>query len=124
LYSRAEDVQVELTPQIGLAGRVIDDQGDPIQNAQVSLLTSGIFEGRRTVLGSAEQVQTISSKTGSPGSPRGRPDRRLQGLRLGRQRQSRGCESRLDAALRKTVAVSIAPRQPAQVKLTRQIAPE
>jgi hypothetical protein len=43
---------VELTPQVVLAGRVIDDQGDPIQNAHVSLLTSGILEGRRTMMGS------------------------------------------------------------------------
>ncbi len=53
LEAPAQDVKVELTPQTVLAGRVIDDQGDPIQNAHVSLLTSGILEGRRTLLNSA-----------------------------------------------------------------------
>src|SRR3569833_2060800 len=49
----AQDVKMELTPQVVLAGRVTDDQGDPIRNAHISLLTSGILDGRRTILGSA-----------------------------------------------------------------------
>src|SRR3569623_1284854 len=49
----AQDVKMELTPQVVLAGRVTDDQGDPIRNAHISLLTSGILEGRRTILSSA-----------------------------------------------------------------------
>ncbi|HVW09763.1 MAG TPA: carboxypeptidase regulatory-like domain-containing protein [Bryobacteraceae bacterium] len=44
------NLKVELTPQVVLAGRVIDDQGDPIPAAHVRLLTSGILEGIRTVL--------------------------------------------------------------------------
>lgn len=52
LQAPSQDVRIVLTPQVVLAGRVIDDQGDPIQNAHVSLLTSGILEGRRTILSS------------------------------------------------------------------------
>lgn len=52
LKAPEQDVSVELTPQVVLAGRVIDDQGDPILDAHVSLLTSGILEGRRTFLSS------------------------------------------------------------------------
>ena len=53
LQAPTQDIKLELTPQVVLAGRVIDDQGDPIQNAHVGLLTSGILEGRRTILSSA-----------------------------------------------------------------------
>jgi len=52
LQAPATDVKVELTPQVVLAGRVTDDQGDPIQSAHVSLLTSGILNGVRTMLSS------------------------------------------------------------------------
>ncbi len=45
----AHDVKLELTPQSVLAGRVTDDQGDPLLGAQVSLYGSRISNGVRTM---------------------------------------------------------------------------
>jgi hypothetical protein len=41
------ELKLELTPQAVLAGRVLDEQGDPIAGVQVSLLTSRIVNGVR-----------------------------------------------------------------------------
>jgi hypothetical protein len=41
------DVKLELTPQAVLAGRVVDDQGDPIRGVQVMLMDSRVIEGLR-----------------------------------------------------------------------------
>jgi hypothetical protein len=46
--SSAHDVKVQLTPQGVVAGKVIDDQGDPVPNVQVSALASRVVQGRRT----------------------------------------------------------------------------
>lgn len=43
------DVKLELAPQAVLAGRILDDQGDPILGAQVSLMTSRIMNGARGI---------------------------------------------------------------------------
>jgi hypothetical protein len=43
------DVKLTLAPQAVLAGRVLDDEGDPILGAQVSLLTSRIMNGLRGI---------------------------------------------------------------------------
>jgi len=42
-------VEIKMTPQAVLAGRVIDDQGDPIPGAQVNLMTSRVIDGVRGV---------------------------------------------------------------------------
>ena len=44
----AHDVRVELVPQSVIVGRVLDDQGDPVVNAQVTVFTSRVIMGRRT----------------------------------------------------------------------------
>jgi Carboxypeptidase regulatory-like domain/Polysaccharide lyase family 4, domain II len=46
--SPAHDVKLELVPQSVVYGKVVDDQGDPLQNVQVSLLGSVVVEGRAT----------------------------------------------------------------------------
>ena len=46
--SPAPDVKLELTPQSVVYGKVLDDQGDPAQNVQVSLLGSVVVEGKAT----------------------------------------------------------------------------
>jgi protocatechuate 3,4-dioxygenase beta subunit len=51
------DVKVELTPQAVVVGKVVDDQGDPIMNAQVAPLISRVVEGRR----SFQQAGTAST---------------------------------------------------------------
>ena len=43
------DVELKLAPQAVLAGQVLDDEGDPILGAQVSLLTSRIISGLRGI---------------------------------------------------------------------------
>jgi hypothetical protein len=45
--SPVHDVKIQLTPQSVIVGKVVDDQGDPI-NARVTTLTSRVIEGRRT----------------------------------------------------------------------------
>ncbi len=44
--SPVHDVKVELTPQSVFYGKVIDDQGDPVMGAQVTVLVARIAEGR------------------------------------------------------------------------------
>ena len=50
------DVKIELIPQAVLAGRVLDDQGDPVQGAQVNVLTTRIINGIRGVQASNSMV--------------------------------------------------------------------
>jgi carboxypeptidase family protein len=46
--SPAHDVRIQLTPQSVVVGKVTDEQGDPVMNAQVSVLGSRVIEGHRT----------------------------------------------------------------------------
>jgi hypothetical protein len=46
--SPVHDFKVELMPQSVIAGRVVDDQGDPVQNVSVAVLTSRVLEGKRS----------------------------------------------------------------------------
>jgi hypothetical protein len=46
--SPTHDIKIQLTPQAVVAGKVVDDQGDPIMNAQVLPFSSRVVEGRRT----------------------------------------------------------------------------
>ncbi len=43
------NLKLELTPQSVIAGRVQDDQGDPVQGANISLLTSRVSNGLRAL---------------------------------------------------------------------------
>jgi hypothetical protein len=52
----AHDVRLKLAPQAVLAGRVLDEQGDPILGAQVSLMTSLVINGVRGVQASTSSV--------------------------------------------------------------------
>lgn len=45
--SPAHDVKVLMTPQAVASGKVIDENGDPVQNVSVVLMTSRVVEGRR-----------------------------------------------------------------------------
>src|SRR5438874_4563171 len=44
--SPVHDMRMQLTPQAVVLGKVLDDQGDPIMGAQVSVLTSRVVDGR------------------------------------------------------------------------------
>jgi hypothetical protein len=58
--SPAHDVRIQLTPQSVVVGKVTDEQGDPVMNAQVSVLGSRVMEGRRTfVMMSAAQTNDL-----------------------------------------------------------------
>ena len=46
--SPMHDVAVRLTPASVIAGKVVDDQGDPVMNAQMILLASRVTDGRRS----------------------------------------------------------------------------
>lgn len=46
--SPTHDIKLELTPQSVVYGKVVDDEGDPVQNAQVSILASVVVEGKAT----------------------------------------------------------------------------
>lgn len=54
--SPLRDVKIELTPQAVLAGRVLDDQGDPIQGAQVNFMTTRIINGIRGIQSSNSMI--------------------------------------------------------------------
>ena len=45
--SPAHDVKVALTPQSVILGKVIDENGDPIQGAQIQAMYSSVVEGKR-----------------------------------------------------------------------------
>ena len=44
--SPVHDLKTELTPQSDAIGKVLDDQGDPVMSAQVSVLGSRVVDGR------------------------------------------------------------------------------
>jgi Carboxypeptidase regulatory-like domain len=46
--SPAHDVRIQLTPQSVVLGKVTDEQGDPVMNAQVSVLGSVVIDGHRS----------------------------------------------------------------------------
>jgi Carboxypeptidase regulatory-like domain len=46
--SPEHDIRIQLAPQAVIVGKVVDDQGDPVMNAQVNALTSRVVEGHRT----------------------------------------------------------------------------
>ncbi len=46
------DVKVRLAPQAVITGRVLDEQGDPVQNVSVIAMTSRMVDGARRFLGS------------------------------------------------------------------------
>jgi hypothetical protein len=43
----AHDIRVELIPQAVVTGKVLDEAGDPVPNARVSVQSSRVLEGRR-----------------------------------------------------------------------------
>ncbi len=46
--SPAHDVGLRLTPASVITGKILDDQGDPVANAQVFILSSRVMDGHRT----------------------------------------------------------------------------
>jgi hypothetical protein len=46
--SPVHDLKIELIPQAVVAGKVLDDAGDPVANARISVLTSRVVEGKRS----------------------------------------------------------------------------
>jgi len=70
--SPVHDVKIQLTPQSVIVGKVVDEQGDPIMNVQVTTLTSRVNEGRRAF------QQTANANTNDLG------EFRLSGLMAGK----------------------------------------
>ena len=54
--SPAHEVRLQLVPQAVLTGRVLDEQGEPLLGAQVSLMTSLIINGVRGVQASTSAI--------------------------------------------------------------------
>jgi hypothetical protein len=52
------DLKIELIPQAVVAGKVLDDAGDPVANARISVLGSYVVEGRRSFRGQSSLVNT------------------------------------------------------------------
>ena len=44
----AQDIRIELIPQAVVTGKVLDEAGDPVPNARISVLLSRVVEGRRS----------------------------------------------------------------------------
>lgn len=57
----APDVQLELIPQAVIAGKVVDEQGDPMAGAIVSLMTSRVLNGLRSL---AASISTTTNDLG------------------------------------------------------------
>ncbi|MEP6715998.1 MAG: carboxypeptidase-like regulatory domain-containing protein [Terriglobia bacterium] len=58
--SAVHDVKIQLVPQAVVIGRVVDDQGDPVQGAQVSAMVSRVVAGRRSFMpGLAAQTNDL-----------------------------------------------------------------
>jgi hypothetical protein len=45
--SPSHDVRIQIAPASAITGKVVDDHGDPIMGAQVTVLASRVSEGRR-----------------------------------------------------------------------------
>ena len=59
--SPAHDLKVALVPQAVLSGHVLDEQGDPMAGAQVSLMTSRVINGVR---GTQPTTSTVTNDLG------------------------------------------------------------
>jgi hypothetical protein len=70
--SPAHDVRIQIVPASVITGKVIDDQGDPVMGAQLTVLVSRVAEGRRSL------VVTGNSSSNDLG------EFRLPGLNAGR----------------------------------------
>jgi hypothetical protein len=56
IVKAAHDVRLKLTPQAVFAGRVLDEQGEPLLGAQVSLMTSRVINGVHGTQASTSEV--------------------------------------------------------------------
>ena len=70
--SPAHGVRVQLTPQVVVAGKVVDEAGDPVQNAQVNALISRVVEGRRVFQISSTSLTNDLGEFRIPGLQSGR----------------------------------------------------
>jgi hypothetical protein len=70
--SPIHDVKLILAPQAVLAGRVVDDEGDPIINAQVSLMTARVINGIRGVQASTSAMTDDRGEYRFAGLPDGK----------------------------------------------------
>ncbi len=41
------DVKIQMTPHAVITGRIVDDQGDPVQNVQIAAMVSRVLQGKR-----------------------------------------------------------------------------
>ncbi len=70
--SPAHDVKLELTPQSVVYGKVVDDQGDPVQNVQVTALASVVVEGKGTFQQGSNATTNDLGEYRIPGVTRGK----------------------------------------------------
>ena len=70
--SPAHDVRLQLVPQSVLAGRVLDEQGEPLLGAQVSLMTSRVINGIRGVQASTSATTNDLGEYRFSGLPAGK----------------------------------------------------
>jgi hypothetical protein len=70
--SPAHDVRIQLTPQSVVFGKVTDEQGDPVMNAQVSVLASRVVGGRRAFQMTAAMQTNDLGEFRIPSLPAGR----------------------------------------------------
>jgi len=63
-----KDLDVKLTPQGVITGRVTDEDGDPIANAQVSVARYGYNNGRRTLIQTGGALSTAGAQMGAAGA--------------------------------------------------------
>ena len=69
---RLKDVTVRLTPHAVIAGRILDEDGDPVQNTSVQALRWSYVQGRRTLVPAASSNTNDLGEYRLPGLPPGR----------------------------------------------------
>jgi hypothetical protein len=70
--SPVHDLRIKLTPQSVIVGKVLDDQGDPVMGAQVSVLASRVIEGRARFQPSGAGITNDLGEYRISNLPRGR----------------------------------------------------
>ncbi len=70
--SPAHDVRIQLTPQSVVVGKVTDEQGDPLMNAQVTVLGSRVIEGHRAFQMTSTTQTNDLGEFRIPGLPAGK----------------------------------------------------
>ena len=78
-----KDIAIQMTPQAVIAGRVTDQDGDPVANIAVSVFRYGYANGKRTLTPGRRAARGGPGGPIGPGGPGGTVHRRSGNFRIG-----------------------------------------